>query len=50
MDLAKERFVLATNMNNLTYQQNQEILAKIEEAFPLIPSCIHFKFNPKYTR
>jgi hypothetical protein len=36
MDLFKEKF-LANSMNSLTQQQWQEILLKIEEAFPLTP-------------
>ncbi len=36
MDLFEEKF-LANSMNSLTQQQRQEILLKIEEAFPLTP-------------
>ncbi len=36
MDLFEEKF-LANSMNSLTQQQWQEILLKIEEAFPLTP-------------
>jgi hypothetical protein len=55
MDLFEEKF-LANSMNSLTQQQWQEILLRIEEAFPLIPACtwaqvqskVHKmqKFNP----
>jgi hypothetical protein len=36
MDLFEEKF-LANSMNSLTQQQWQEILSRIEEAFPLTP-------------
>jgi hypothetical protein len=36
MDLFEEKF-LANSMNSLTQQQWQEILLRIEEAFPLTP-------------
>jgi hypothetical protein len=36
MYLFEEKF-LANSMNSLTQQQRQEILLKIEEAFPLTP-------------
>jgi len=38
MDLLEEKF-LANSMNNLTQRQWQEILLRIEEAFPLTPPC-----------
>jgi len=38
MDLFEEKF-LANSMNSLTQHQWQEILLRIEEAFPLTPQC-----------
>jgi hypothetical protein len=51
MDLFEEKF-LANSMNSLTQQQWQEILLKIEEAFPSVDPSAHLglKFSPKYTK
>jgi hypothetical protein len=52
MDLFEEKF-LANSMNSLTQQQWQEILSKIEEAFPFtwaqVPSKVH-KMEKKFNQ
>jgi len=49
MNLFEEKF-LANNMNSLTQQQWQEILLRIEEAFPSTLRTLEFKFSAKYTK